>query len=104
MEPANEYQRTFEETDEMFRTETGCRAYIRRRSKALLFHRLARQAVVVGPAAVPSFTANLRQGRDGDTLFAIMHLTVFLPALALHSYHNILFLIFEVSRPTLLRQ
>ena len=30
MEPANEYPRTFEEMDEMFRSETGCRAYIRR--------------------------------------------------------------------------
>jgi len=26
MDPANEYPRTFEELDEMFRTETGCRA------------------------------------------------------------------------------
>jgi len=30
MEPANEYPRTFEEMDAMFRTEADCRAYIRR--------------------------------------------------------------------------
>ena len=68
--PGVDYPRTFDEMDEWFRTEAGCRAHIqrlrwpdeftfrfnRRRSKArgLLFHRLAQQAVVVSPAPYSS--------------------------------------------------
>lgn len=57
-----DYPRIFQELDQWFRDDAACRDYTfrfnRRRSRArgLLFHRLAEQAVTVGPGPYRAIT------------------------------------------------